>query len=240
MIAWRDHLESDGFAMLPGVFSADEVRTALAEWESACARHAGDEGILAGDGPPYGARNLLELWPRVIELARFPTLRDPLVLVLGRAAGVVRVLFFDKPPGHSWALPWHKDYSIAVKEHRRVDGFTKPTIKAGVPHLSAPIELLCRMITVRVHFDDMNDVNGALRVIPGSHHSGHPEQDAPREPLAIHCRAGDVLLMRPLLTHASGHSQRNGMLHRRIVHLECAPDRLLPGALEWHDFRPLT
>ena len=240
MMDWRDQLATDGFAILPGVFSSDEVRKALAEWKTACARNFGDARILAGDGLPYGARNLLELWPQVIDLALFPALRDPLVLVLGRAAGVVRVLYFDKPPGHSWALPWHKDYSIAVKEHRQVEGFTKPTTKAGVPHVSAPIELLTRMISARVHLDDMNDANGALRVIPGSHLSSHPDQDASREPLTIHCRAGDVLLMRPLLTHASGHSLRDGMLHRRIVHLECAPERHLPGDLEWHDFKALT
>ena len=80
----------------------------------------------------------------------------------------VRILFFDKPPGHSWALPWHKDYTIAVKRHGVEGTFTKPTTKAGVPHVIAPFEILDRMLTVRFHLDDMNEDNGPLRVLLGS------------------------------------------------------------------------
>jgi ectoine hydroxylase-related dioxygenase (phytanoyl-CoA dioxygenase family) len=152
----------------------------------------------------------------------------------------VRALFFDKPPGHSWALPWHKDYSVAVVAHRTFGVFTKPTRKAGVPHVEAPEELLERMVTARIHLDDMTDDNGPLRIIPGSHTSLRETDDDPREPMTVHCRAGDVLLMRPLLTHASGHCSPTTTRHRRIVHLECAPSPTLPDGYEWHDFVPLS
>jgi ectoine hydroxylase-related dioxygenase (phytanoyl-CoA dioxygenase family) len=180
------------------------------------------------------------LWPEVVDLARRPGLLRPLTEVLGPAAGVVRVLFFDKPPGHSWALPWHKDYNVAVAEHRGGDVFTKPTIKAGVPHVVAPAELLHRMLTARVALDDVTEANGPLRVVPGSHRFYDSGQDEAREPVAVHCRAGDVLLMRPLLTHASGHSRPDAGLHRRTVHLECAASPGLPDGYRWHTFRPLT
>ena len=160
MIAWREQLDAAGFAVLPGVLSANEVRAALAEWANASARHADDDAILANDGPPYGARNLLKLWPRVTDLARRPRLSEPLLEVLGPVAGVVRVLFFDKPPGHSWALPWHKDYNIAVREHRGTTVFTKPTTKAGVPHVMAPAAVLKTMLTARLHLDVVTADNG--------------------------------------------------------------------------------
>jgi ectoine hydroxylase-related dioxygenase (phytanoyl-CoA dioxygenase family) len=176
------------------------------------------------------------LWPEVVGLARRPGLFGPLVGLLGPEAGVVRALFFDKPPGHSWALPWHKDYNVAVVEHRSFGVFTKPTRKAGVPHVEAPAALLERMITARIHLDDMTDDNGPLRVIPGSHTSLQEVDDERREPVTIDCRAGDVLLMRPLLTHASGHCAPTTTRHRRIVHLECAPSPVLPDGYEWHDF----
>lgn len=233
-------LEADGFALLPAVFSADEVQAIATEWDGVCSRHAADRAILAGEtGPAYGARDLLRLWPRVIELARHPRLLPPLQTILGPGGGVVRALYFDKPPGHSWALPWHKDYTVAVKEYRTFGVFSKPTKKAGVPHVEAPVELLRRMVTARIHLDPMGDENGALRVLPGSHESAVVADDRPRPPVAVHCAAGDVLLMRPLLTHSSGHCRPDTQIHRRIVHLECAPTPTLPDGYKWHDFAPL-
>jgi hypothetical protein len=240
LTTWRDQLEADGFAVLPGVLSPDAVRRALAEWAEVNHRHAGDEAILANDGPAYGARNLLQLWPSVLELARHSRLRGPLLEVLGPRAGVVRVLFFDKPPGHSWALPWHKDYNIAVAEHGIEDVFTKPTTKAGLPHVMAPAAVLGAMLTARVHLDAVTAENGPLRVIPGSHRHYAMGADEPREPVAIHCRAGEVVLMRPLLTHASGHTKPGANAHRRTVHLECAASPGLPDGYRWHSFHAIA
>jgi hypothetical protein len=236
-MTWREQLEADGFAFLRGVFSPGAVADVLAEWVEVTRAHAGDDALLTGEGgPAYGARNLLELWPRVAELAREPAVRDALREVLGESAGVVRVLYFDKPPGHSWALPWHKDYSLAVEAHGQGGLFTKPTVKAGVPHVVAPKEVLDRMLTLRVHLDAMTPENGPLRVIPGSHRAYHQKGDPPRQPVTLHCAAGDVLLMRPLVTHASGHSAPGAGLHRRVLHLECAADPTLPDGYRWKWF----
>ena len=236
---WRATLAADGYVLLGSIFAPDEVRAALAEWAEVWRTHAADPAILANDGPAYGARNLLQLWPRVIELARHPRLSEPLLEVLGPAAGVVRVLYFDKPPGHSWALPWHKDYNIAVADHGPEGVFRKPTTKAGVPHVMAPFKLLSCMVTARIHLDDVTADNGPLRVMPGSHRFYHQGDDEAPETRTVQCRAGDVLLMRPLLTHASGHANAEARLHRRIVHLECAPSAELPDGYVWHDFVPI-
>jgi ectoine hydroxylase-related dioxygenase (phytanoyl-CoA dioxygenase family) len=78
--------------------------------------------------------------------------------------------------------------------------------------------------------------NGPLRVIPGSHRAYRQTDDPPRAAVAVHCRAGDALLMRPLVTHASGHSKPDGHRHRRIIHLACAADPEPPGGCAWHWF----
>ncbi|MBM3981323.1 MAG: phytanoyl-CoA dioxygenase family protein [Planctomycetes bacterium] len=236
MTHWRDQLEADGFAFLRGALAPADVARALAEWDAATRAPAARGAVLTGEsGPAYGARNVLDLWPGAAELARVPVIAAALEDVLGTGAGIVRGLYFDKPPGHSWALPWHKDYSLAVKEHRGGDTFTKPTFKAGVPHVIAPQSVLDRMLTLRVHLDAATPNNGPLRVIPGSHRAYHERADAPRAAVALECAAGDVLLMRPLLTHASGHSAADAG-HRRIVHLECAADAVLPDGYEWKWF----
>jgi hypothetical protein len=232
-------LAADGYALLPGCLARDEIAAVIAAWETVCRRNPDDLAILAdAGGRVTGARNLLRMWPEVVDLARRPPLLRVLEALLGPTGGVVRGLFFDKPPGAGWALPWHKDYNIAVRKHGPVGRFTKPTTKAGVPHVEAPAELLRQMVTVRIHLDDMTDENGPLRVIPGSHESALTRDDPGRLPVVVHCRAGDVFLMRPLLTHASAHPGAETVCHRRIVHLECAPTSALPDGYEWHDFVP--
>jgi hypothetical protein len=232
MSDWFDALDHNGYVVLPAVYHVDTIAAMSAACESALAAAAGDPAVLAGkSGPAFGARNLLRLWPGVVEFSRTPLLSAALLRVLGPVGGVVRALYFDKPPGHSWALPWHKDFTIAVKSHGSLGRFEKPTVKAGVPHVEAPVELLAKMVTARVHLDSMSEENGALRVIPGSHRG--PEHGPP---VSLRCAAGDVLLMRPLLVHGSGHSAGDARSHRRIVHLECAQSAELPDGYEWHDF----
>lgn len=114
----------------------------------------------------------------------------------------------------------------------------KPTLKAGVPHVQAPPELLAEMLTVRVHLDPMTAANGPLRVISGSQLTAADPADCAGEQRELHCPAGALLLMRPLLLHASSHSEE-GAGHRRIVHLEFAPRATLGDGFEWHDFVPL-
>jgi hypothetical protein len=239
-VTWHEQLDADGFTLLPAVLSGEHVRAAVAEWATVTRTNANDPAILANGGPAYGARNLLQIWPLVMDLARVDSLRLPVMEILGPLAGVVRVLFFDKPPGHSWALPWHKDYNIAVAEHGLEGAFTKPTTKAGVPHVMAPAAVLNHMLTARLHLDDVTTDNGPLRVIPGSHRYYQTGEDAQREPVAVYCAAGDVLLMRPLLTHSSGHSKTDLRLHRRIVHFECADSPELPDGYHWHAFHRLA
>ena len=96
------------------------------------------------------------------------------------------------------------------------------------------------MVTARIHLDDMTEANGPLRLIPGSHRNYSSGEDELPESVMIRCRAGDALLMRPLVTHASGHSRIEAGLHRRVVHLECAASPELPDGYRWHTFAPLV
>ncbi len=93
------------------------------------------------------------------------------------------------------------------------------------------------MVTVRLHLDDCPESNGPLRVIPASHRLGllsRPQIQAAvgsAKAEIITARAGDALLMRPLILHAS--SPAAEAVHRRVLHLEFAPSDLLQRGLEW-------
>jgi Phytanoyl-CoA dioxygenase (PhyH) len=157
--------------------------------------------------------------------------------MLGPGFGLVRVLYFDKPPDQSWALPWHKDMTIAVKNNRLPsEHFAKPTFKAGVPHVEAPEWLLENMLTLRLHLDDVTESNGPLKVLPGSHRTGKSGASGDRAPITILGERGGILAMRPLLSHCSNKSQAETTQHRRILHYEFAGIGELPDGYAWHDF----
>ncbi len=134
--------------------------------------------------------------------------------------------------------------TIAVRDNQRASRcFSKPTNKAGVPHVEAPEAVLENMLTARIHLDDVTPENGPLLVIPGSHRTGKAMCQSDGSTLdgvqPILARAGDVLFMRPLVAHSSGNSHPDTRMHRRIVHVEFAAAMKLPDGFEWHDWRTI-
>jgi Protein involved in biosynthesis of mitomycin antibiotics/polyketide fumonisin len=231
-----EQLASDGCAIVPGVYPVEECREIASQIEAALeACHDEAASLRRANGAIYGARNLLDLFPPAKEMWRRPALVDLLTDVFGPSFGLVRGLFFDKPPRGSWSLPWHRDLTIAVHEHLPASSwFRNPTTKAGVPHVEAPDEVLRQMLTLRIHLDEVTAENGPLMVVPRSHQSR--ETNSTREPAVILADAGDVLAMRPLLQHASDESQAGSTLHRRVVHLEFAANPTLPDGYRWRQF----
>jgi ectoine hydroxylase-related dioxygenase (phytanoyl-CoA dioxygenase family) len=133
-------------------------------------------------------------------------------------------------------LPWHKDLTIAVRQHRPSLLFVHPTVKAGVPHVEAPRQVLEKMLALRIHLDEVTAENGPLQVIPGSHRQGTEMELGATKPVSIFANRGDVLLIRPLVAHCSGGAEPGTQRHRRIFHLEFATSEKLPEDFEWNEF----
>jgi ectoine hydroxylase-related dioxygenase (phytanoyl-CoA dioxygenase family) len=233
-------LERDGYTVLPSVFTDEAIAAMILGLEGVFAERAGKEASIRGDeGTIYAARNVLELWPHAANIWRVAPLPESLAAVLGPRFGLVRILFFDKPPRQTWALPWHKDLTIAVRENGLPSQhFRNPTRKADVPHVEAPLSVLESMLTARIHLDAATEENGPLKVVPGSHRTGKALTLDLAPPAHILANRGDVLLMRPLLAHCSGKSHPETPRHRRILHLEFAATPDLPDGYSWHDFVP--
>ena len=147
----------------------------------------------------------------------------------------VRAILFDKTGDANWTVPWHQDRSIAVRQRIDVDGFGPWSKKAGVVHVQPPVEILRSMITLRFGIDECDADNGPLRVIPGTHAAILDQQAVERAVAAgkqVLCTTapGGVVVMRPLLLHASSPAMR--MAHRRVLHIEFGPAGL-PGGLQW-------
>lgn len=221
-----DHIafDRDGFAIVPDAFSPtrlDELLTVLPHSLEAEARG--------------GMRNLFEI-PAIRDLARDSALSEIAHALLGRQCFAVRALLFDKTPAINWKVAWHQDLSIAVAERRDVPGFGPWSIKAGVVHVQPPTKILERMLAVRLHLDACGHDNGPVRVLPGSHRAGKIAErtiDPFRGDIgSVTCVVprGGLLIMRPLLLHAS--SPATAPQHRRVVHIEFAIDPL-PDGLTW-------
>jgi ectoine hydroxylase-related dioxygenase (phytanoyl-CoA dioxygenase family) len=148
----------------------------------------------------------------------------------------VKATYFDKTLAANWKVPWHQDLTIAVREYRDVWGFAQWTVKDGVIHVQPPVEVLEKRVAVRFALDNNDELNGPLRVLPGTHSMGR--LNAKRiEKLRIELNEaaccvpeGGALVMRPLLLHASS-SMASGD-RRRVIHIEFAACDL-PGGLEW-------
>lgn len=148
---------------------------------------------------------------------------------------LVRAIFFDKTPDGNWLVTWHQDRTVAVDRRFEAPGWGPWSLKDGVHHVQPPLEVLENMLTLRLHIDAADKANGCLKVIPGSHRYGVLGQDAIRERVgngeSVFCEvgAGDAVLMRPLILHAS--SKAMAPVHRRVVHLEfSALERPAPSA----------
>lgn len=242
MKGWIEQIDRQGYAVVPGVFSSAQVDAIIAGVTPAL--DAADEtagSLRSGDGGVYAARNILDLWPAAGTVWRRPPLPGILQAVLGPDYGLVRILFFDKPPQRTWSLPWHKDLTIAVKNNRIPSAhFQRPTRKAGVPHVEAPRELLENMLTLRIHLDEVTDENGPMRILPGTHRSGKTLVAGTAAAKNILVDRGDVLVFRPLLTHGSASSREGTDRHCRVLHLEFAGNKELPDGYSWHAFFPGT
>ncbi|MGV3615076.1 MAG: phytanoyl-CoA dioxygenase family protein [Fimbriimonas sp.] len=225
---WLEALRRDGFVVLPEVLSEEEA--------DALAARLHVEGGRGGNRNTATDRGVQEIaWSGVaLHLAR---------RVLGDAARPVRILFFDKKPDANWAVPYHQDLTIAVRERAEVDGYRPWTVKAGIPHVQPPVDVLEGMLAVRLHLDPCGATNGPLRVIPGTHTRGRLDHAAIEDltnrerEVTVTAPKGAAILMRPLLLHAS--SPAESPSHRRVLHIEYAAAEL-PSPLDWHLAHPLS
>ena len=215
-------VDTSGFAIVPSVLEPVELEILARALPAPAQDNA-------------GLRNLLDL-PGIAELAASQKVRSLVDPLLGPDAFPVRGILFDKTPVANWKVSWHQDLSIAVARRGDAPGYGPWSEKSGVPHVQPPVEVLERMLAVRIHLDESRSDNGPLRVLPGSHRAGKlRDTDIPswRSRTAEHlCLVprGGVLLMRPLLLHASSPAREPN--HRRVIHIEYAACRLAPG-LEW-------
>ncbi len=228
-----NRFDNDGFQIIQSLVADDECNRLVAELSPLFEKQTTISKNRIG-----GLRNLLRTNQLVSSFSKSPTVTGLLKQVACCEVFPVRAIFFDKTPDANWLVPWHQDLAITVVEKIETPGFTGWSLKDGTQHVHPPEEILAGMITLRLHLDDCDANNGALKVIAGSHHLGKisageiSRRTSASAQTICEVSKGGALLMRPLLLHAS--SPAESPRHRRVLHLEYATQKL-PNGLKWYD-----
>jgi ectoine hydroxylase-related dioxygenase (phytanoyl-CoA dioxygenase family) len=149
---------------------------------------------------------------------------------------ITKAIYFNKPAKSNWFVAYHQDISISVENKIEAESYTNWTNKKGQLGVVPPLEILENTVTLRIHLDDTDETNGALKVIPNSHNKGFIRVD---EKFKIHehgeeklckVRKGEIMLMKPLLLHASQKSISS--TDRSVIHMELCNRNISMGWLE--------
>ena len=188
---WRELFDRQGFYLFREALGRDTVNKMVAEAERLADRYPAQS---------HGLRGLLHLSAAIHEWAT-----DLFGLDLARQARPLRAILFDKRPNANWRIGWHQDTNLKEDDVSVVSN-----------------EELARVFTLRLHLDPTPASNGALRCLPGSHLGGRQphfrRQESEVEESVIEAEPGDILMMRPLLFHASSPATQPG--HRRVIHVD--------------------
>lgn len=211
-------LEEIGYSLLSDLYSPKEIDEILNCIENA--EQNGNSFLKTKD--LFAIRQLLKNVPQLSQLL----FNKKLIILLSELSEsdyfLTKAIYFDKPSESNWFVAYHQDLSISVDKKAELKNYLNWTVKKGQIGVQPPIQILEDTITIRIHLDDTNRENGALKVIPKSHLKGIIRADSKdwdnENEIICEVKKGGAMLMKPLTLHASNRTT-NGK-KRRVIHLE--------------------
>ncbi|UTW66379.1 WYL domain-containing protein [bacterium SCSIO 12643] len=217
-------LRHKGFDTLNYVYSKRELRHISRQI---------DKYFAQTDEPKFGKRTLLKDIPNLKPLLINKNLLR-IVRSIDPDAFITKAIYFDKPADANWYVTWHQDVPINVNQKMDLEGYSGWTYKKDIHSVCPPEEILKNTFTIRIHLDDTDSRNGALKIVPGSQNKRLSDTEIKTitensVPYLCEVLAGGIQLMKPLLLHSSSKSEKQ---KRRVIHLEFSSSEL-PDGLEW-------
>ncbi|THF53126.1 phytanoyl-CoA dioxygenase family protein [Flavobacterium supellecticarium] len=221
-----------GFSSIPGVYSNDEVDAII----QLITKTDTTRDTFRKSKELFAIRQFLKEIPNINELVFNENLQNIIRNYFGEDYFVVKSIYFDKPETSNWYVAYHQDLTISVDQKIEINDFGPWTVKQNQFAVQPPLSILENIFTVRIHLDDTDENNGALKVIEKSHAKGiyRPETiDWNTETEAI-CSVpkGGIMIMKPLLLHGSNRTTNHKK--RRVIHIEFS-NITLPEGLNWSE-----
>ncbi len=204
-------LKENGFSITKSIFTKEELLDLIS--------------LIEYSKKNYAIRQLINKESKVLELIfKNNDFKELYKTVCCEDYFLSKAIFFNKPSKTNWFVGYHQDISISVKNKIEAEGFSNWTNKNNQLGVIPPKEILENTVTIRIHLDETNETNGALKVIPKTHTKGiiRVDESFKKETLGVEqlcsVEKGGVMLMKPLLLHAS--SKSISEFDRRVIHLE--------------------
>jgi ectoine hydroxylase-related dioxygenase (phytanoyl-CoA dioxygenase family) len=229
----KNNLATEGFTIIDQIFSVEETELIIQEINSIQTTSP----LLRKSGELFAIRQFIKLMPQVKQFIFTQSFLDLIIKLIGRDYFIVKSIYFDKPENSNWFVAYHQDLTISVQQKNEVAGFRHWTVKHDQYSVQPPVSILENNYTLRIHLDHTDAQNGALKVIRGSHKNPNINKSINsqymKEEIICPVQQGGIMIMKPLLMHASSKSL-NGK-QRRVIHLELS-NCDLPEKLSWSEF----
>ncbi|PZR17198.1 MAG: phytanoyl-CoA dioxygenase [Flavobacterium psychrophilum] len=226
-----DQFENNGFQVIDSIYSNDEI----AELQYIIEKADTTADTFRKSANLFAVRQFLKEIPETLPVI-FNSKLNAVINALGSKYFSVKSIYFDKPGESNWFVAYHQDLTISVNNKTDTEGFGPWTVKQNQFAVQPPINILENIFTIRIHLDDTNEENGALKVIPESHKKQiyRPETIDWNKETEVSCSVpkGGIMLMKPLLLHSSGRTVNNS--RRRVIHIEFSNIEL-PENLKWSE-----
>lgn len=229
---YKREISENGFTIINDVFSFEEIDIILSQIENADT----SKDTFRKSDDLFAIRQFLKELPSITNTVLSDKLNKIITDLFGAGYRPVKSIYFDKPRQSNWFVAYHQDLTISVDRRAELEGFGPWTIKQNQFAVQPPVTILEDIFTIRIHLDDTDEGNGALKIIPGSHAKGiyRPETIDWTVEQEVFCnvKKGGVMIMRPLLLHASNRTINDNQ--RRVVHIEYS-SKNLPEPLQWSE-----
>lgn len=219
-----------GFSVVEHIYTDAEVKVIVAGIENADKTSP----LFRQTDDLFAIRQFLKAVPEISPLIFTGRLKTCLQQLFGDGYFAVKSIYFDKPESSNWFVAWHQDLTISVDKKIDITGYGPWTVKHNQFAVQPPLHILQDNFTIRIHLDDTDEGNGALKVLPGSHLKEiyRLENIDWQQETEVSCnvQAGGIMIMQPLLMHAS--SRTTNSKKRRVAHIEFSR-ATLAGGIDW-------
>jgi len=207
----KSELDKKGFSIVKSIFNEVELTTLVK--------------LIEANNFDFSERQLVHRFPEILEIIfKNEVFKELYNTICNTSYFLSKAIYFNKPSKSNWFVSYHQDLSISVKDKKETAGFSNWTQKKGQLGVIPPLHILEATITFRIHLDETNLENGGLKVISESHNKGiiRIDENFKRsqfgKEVVCNIETGGVMLMKPLILHASHRSISEN--DRRVIHVE--------------------